>query len=87
MSEKEKQLLPSVERRVKYELAKRGWSEADLRRRIRDITGKKVSTSRMTYLICRTKNPNTKTLSVLAEALGMPVRRFFEEELEPERTQ
>ena len=72
--------MPSIERRVKFELAKRGWRIEDLRQRVESVMKTTISPQRMTMMI-KTKSPQTRTLNILGEALGMPVKRFFEEEL------
>jgi len=72
--------IPSIERRMKYELAHRGWKVLDLRDRIEEVTGEKYTPSRVDYII-KTDKPNTHTLAILAEALGIDVRKFFQEEL------
>ena len=72
--------LPPIERRIKHELAKRGWRILDLRDRLEEVTGERYTPSRTGELL-RSINPNTRTLHILAEALGMDVRKFYEEEL------
>ena len=72
--------LPSLEKRIEFELAKRGWDIANLRDRLNKITGEKYTPSRVGELK-RSLNPQTKTLNLLAEALGMDVKKFYEEEL------
>ncbi|HET6453310.1 MAG TPA: hypothetical protein VFI02_02800 [Armatimonadota bacterium] len=72
--------LPPIERRIKYELAHRGWSLDDLRQRMEEVTGEPCSMARISAILT-TDNPQTKTLSRIAEALGMDVKRFYEEEL------
>ena len=83
-------VLPSVERRVNYELARKPWKIKDLQKRIQEIMDRKraeaglpraiISQSRVQAII-KTENPNTQTLALLAEALGLDVKLFFENEL------
>ena len=72
--------IPSVLRRVKFELARKGMSETELKHEIRKVTGIPYSQARVSAMIHST-NPQTKTLYILARALRIRVNRFFDPNL------